>query len=153
MGDREVPGVADSIRRTNLTRDKDARKKDMDEILRMVHENRLHEADERQLENLSLALELKKLIGEKTAVDANDLNKTITDAITAALQNIPTISTVNGFVAADVNRPGMKHISLADLQQTEDRVEISNIEITETKPGEEDAASKLSKLKKLKGNG
>ena len=62
-GDKEVPGVADSIRKTNLTKQHQERRIDQAELLRMVKENRLHEADERQLETLKLAMELNSLLG------------------------------------------------------------------------------------------
>ncbi len=60
--DKEVPGVADTIRKTRLKQDQKARQSDMAELLRMVQEGRIHEADERQLENLKLALELNNLL-------------------------------------------------------------------------------------------
>ena len=61
--DKEVPGVADQVRKTQLSQEQKARKSEMQELLKMLDEGRLHEADERQLEFLKLALELNELFG------------------------------------------------------------------------------------------
>lgn len=148
-----MPGVADSIRRTNLTKEKENRRKDMEELLRMVQENRLHEADERQLENLRLALELKNLLGEKNNVSAVEIERTITQAINSALQNIPFANTERGPLVTEINRPAMKHVSLGEINQAGEKIEIQNVEAQETTSEKDDAALKLAKLKKLKGNG
>lgn len=148
-----MPGVADSIRRTNLVKEKESRRKDMEDLLLMVRENRLHEADERQLENLRLALELKNFLGEKNTVSASDIERTITQAINSALQNISFTSSGQPSPAIDSgSRPSMKHVSLSEINQSEERVEIQNVEAQETTSEKDDAVSKLAKLRKLKGN-
>ncbi len=62
-----MPGVSESIRRTQMKQEQKRRKSDMDELIRMVKENRLHEADERQLESLKLVAELQKVFGTGAA--------------------------------------------------------------------------------------
>ena len=51
-----MPGVADVERRTALSRERAARQVERKELLRMVREGRIHEADERQLETIKLTL-------------------------------------------------------------------------------------------------
>jgi len=148
-----VPGVADTIRKTQLKQDQKARKNDMQELLRMVQEGRLGEADERQLENLKMALELNNLLGkqdtQQAGVDPAQLVEAVKQAISEGMSNV----TVNapGADGVDPSRPQMKHTSLANLAQSDDKVDISHKgEISKEVEGEE-SADKLDKLRKLKG--
>lgn len=150
-----MPGVADQIRRTALKAEQQERKKDMTELMRMVKENRLHEADERQLETLRLSLELNKLMNGKQAtngVSTEEITKAVQSALTEALKH----NNLGEGVSAqrDLSRPGMKHVSLGDLFQGGEEVEISHDGgLSQESQTEEDLTSKLKKLKKLKGNG
>ncbi len=147
-----MPGVADQIRKTGLRQEQKARKSDKDDLLRMLKEGRIHEADERQLEMLSLALELKDLLNTKApAPDTNDIASVIKDAITEGMSNIkvqPT--TIYARETDDPNRPGMKHVSLAKLAQTGTEVDISHTEEIGKPVEGTDSAGKREKLKKLK---
>jgi len=155
-----VPGVANQIRKTQLKQDHQSRKKEMDEILGMVRENRLHEADERQLETLRLALELQKELDTRHQVPeaSPHNNQELIDAVKAAVSeivtNLPTTTIVTrGAPSEDPARPGMKHTSLTDFIHVDENVSISHGEgLTESKEGTDDAGDKLEKLRKLKGN-
>lgn len=156
-GREEVPGVADKIRRTQLKQDQKARQADMQELLKLVREGRLHEADERQLEALKLALELNNLIGERpttpvaVAPAADELVNAIKQAISEGMSNI-TVNAVSGNPADDPSRPQMRHVSLADLIQDDTRIDISHSEgIGHKVEGAEESSDKLEKLRKLKG--
>ena len=63
-----MPGVADSIRRTGLAQEQKSRQRDMEELLGMVRDGRLHEADSRQLETLKLHLQYGRQRNHKTIV-------------------------------------------------------------------------------------
>ena len=148
-----MPGVADAVRRTQSRQSKEERKKEMEEIVRMVKEGRLHEADERQMEALYLATQLNGLNTQPQSLDPNLIQDIIKNAIGQALQNVsPTQS--SGQVN-DVSRPSMKHVSLSDLSQEGPKVEISNSNKMEgqSSTGEDNSANKLEMLKKIKGNG
>jgi len=153
-----MPGVADAIRKTNLQQDQQKRKQEMDQLLKMVREGRLHEADERQLEMLKLALDLNTLLDRKNpesspvpTFDAAVLTAAIKDAVNAAIQNAPIGDGVFNSAAGGA-RPEMKHTSLTDFAQTTDDVAVSHgDELGETKTGTDDSANKLERLKKLKG--
>lgn len=90
--DKDVPGVADTIRRTQLKQDQKSRKNEMQELLLMVQEGRLGEADERQLEHLKLALELNNLLGKQdtpqSGVDPAQLVEVVKQAITEGMSNV-----------------------------------------------------------------
>lgn len=151
--DKDVPGVADQVRKTQLKQDQKARQGDMKELLRMVREGRIHEADERQLENLKLALELNNLLGERKdlqqPVDSTQLVDAIKQAISEGMSNITVNSTnTNGI---DSSRPQMKHTSLTNLIQSDAKVDISHKgEISKEVEGQE-STDKLDKLRKIKG--
>ena len=152
--DKDVPGVADTIRKTQLKQDQKARKNDMQELLRMVQEGRLGEADERQLESLKMALELNNLLGNQdtpqAGVDPAQLVEAVKQAISEGMSNV-TINAPGADGTVDSSRPQMKHTSLANLAQSDDKVDISHKgEITKEEEGEE-SADKLDKLRKLKG--
>lgn len=153
--DKEVPGVADQIRKTQLKQDQKARQSDMSELLKMVQEGRIHEADERQLENLKLALELNNLLGAKetapATVDPEALVEAVKTAITEGMSNVTVNAPAGGGGTVDASRPQMKHTSLADLAQDKTKVEISHKDgISKDVEGEE-STDKLEKLRKLKG--
>ena len=153
-----MPGVADQIRKTQLKQDQAARKKDMEELIRMVQEGRLHEADERQLETLKLIAELQQAFtpapAETPAVSVNVDNQEIIEAVKQAMGEVVANMPAGGGIspAADPSRPKMKHTSLADLAQSKDDVTISHGgTLGEEKTGADDSTDKLEKLKKLKG--
>ena len=153
-----MPGVADAIRKTQLKQEQKARKNDMSELLKMVQEGRLHEADERQLETLKLALELNNVIGTKSdtpVVDADAIAGAVSKAMSEVIENMSSrvIAETNVLSSADPARPGMKHTNLVDLQQVDEEVEIvdhGDALVGESKTGPGDAADKLAKLKKLR---
>jgi hypothetical protein len=154
-----MPGVADVVRRTGLKTEARARKQDMEELIRMVKEDRLHEADERQMEALKLSLELNSLLSAKpqaepaSGVSAQDISEVVQQAVAAALAQVGHVTTRSGTGMAEApGRPSMKHTSLADLHQADSGLEISG-DLGETSQSSDDASSKLEKLKKLKGNG
>lgn len=154
-----MPGVADQIRRTQLSQDQKARKQDMEQLTLMVEEGRLHEADERQLETLKMIAELRQAFEAtppetKTAttvgIDSKEILEAVKQAVGEAVSNIPIGTAVSP--AADPDRPQMKHTSLADLVQSTDEVTISHGgKLGEKKTGKEDSTDKLEKLRKLKG--
>lgn len=160
-----MPGVADQIRKTQLKQDYHSRKKEMDELIAMAKEGRLHEADERQLETLKLALELEKALGERqqapeavvntSQIDQEDLINAVKAAVSEIVTNLPSGTNIGApKPSEDPARPGMKHTSLADFIHTDEDVSISHGEgLTQDKEGDDDAGDKLEKLRKLKGNG
>ena len=151
-----MPGVADAERRTRNRQDKEQRKRDMDEILRMVKEGRLHEADDSQLETLGLALELQRAMSPEPAMLEAQTDPGILEAIKEAVKESLAgvgVSSISASPALDPSRPEMKHTSLSSLKVTEDDLKVSHLEdMGQTKEGEEDAADKLAKLRKIKGN-
>ena len=154
---KDVPGVADQIRKTNLKQEQKARKTDMEELLKLVQEGRLNEADERQLENLKLALELNRLLEDRKPAEPQptlapeQLVEAVKQAISEGMSNV-TIN-AGGGTATDPSRPQMKHTSLADLVQDDTKVDISHKEgISKDIEGAE-STDKLEKLRKLKGGG
>ncbi|GAF97728.1 unnamed protein product [marine sediment metagenome] len=149
-----MPGVSEQIRRTQLKQDQKRRRADMEELARMVKENRLHEADERQLESLKLVAELQKVFGgEAPPVGVpQELVDALTTAVTDAVTNLPP-----GAVAGparpqdDPDRPTMGHVSL-DLSQDGTDLEISHgDELGKEKESTDDAEDKRKKLRELKG--
>ena len=147
-----MPGVSESIRRTQMKQEQKRRKEDMEELVRMVKENRLHEADERQLESLKMVAELQKIFGTgATPVGIpQELVDAVTNAVTDAVSNLPA-----GAIAPavrpqdDPDRPSMQHVSL-DLSQSGDDLKISHGEaLGEEKESTDDAEEKRKKLKEL----
>lgn len=148
-----MPGVSERIRRTQMKQDQKRRKTDMEELVRMVKEDRLHEADERQLETLRVVAELQKVFGTgATPVGIpQELVDAVTNAVTEAVSNLPA-----GAIAApvrpqdDPERPSMKHVSL-DLSQDGTDMKISHgEELGKEKESTDDAEDKLKKLQELK---
>lgn len=152
-----MPGVADQIGKTQKKQEQKARQADMKELLRMVQEGRLHEADERQLESLKLALEINTLIGEKSAapaptIDPTQLVEAVKQAITEGMSNVTINAVSSGDAINDPSRPQMKHVSLADLVQDDTKVDISHSEgVSKDVAGGEASTDKLEQLRKLKG--
>jgi hypothetical protein len=149
-----MPGVSEQVRRTQLKQDQKRRKEDMKELARMVKENRLHEADERQLETLKLVAELQKVFetGATPVGIPQELVDAVTNAVTDAVSNLPP-----GAVAApvrpqdDPERPSMGHVSL-DLSQDGEDLEVSHGDaLGEEKESTDDVEDKLKKLQELKG--
>ncbi len=152
--DKHVPGVADTIRKTQLKQDQKARQSDMAELLVMVQEGRIHEADERQLENLKLALELNQLLGPKetpAGVDSEALVSAVQRAITEGMSNVTVNAHGGGGGVPDPSRPQMKHTSLANLTQADSEVSITNKDDISTTIEGEESSDKLDKLRKIKG--
>mgnify|MGYP005848140905 CR=1 FL=1 len=154
--DTDMPGVADAIRKTTLIQEQRARKQDMQELINMVNEGRLHEADERQLETLKLSLELNDLLQKRVEpanIDTDALTDAVTKAVQQAVKNIPSVehSLSPDTTSQDVQRPGMKHTSLADLAQSDEKIEIVDSgNLVQEGPETKGSADKLAKLKKLK---
>lgn len=154
-----MPGVADAIKNTALRQEQMQRKKEMETLLVLVQEGRLHEANAHQLEVLKLALELNKLIENKSAavtapavVDTDALAAALKSAVQDALSNLPAAAS-QGALPLDSSRPQMKHTSLTDFTHTDGDVSVSHGDtLGEAKTSEESAADKLEKLRKLKGN-
>lgn len=150
-----MPGVADQVRRTQLKQAQKRRKRDMEELIQMVREDRLHEADERQLETLRLIAELQKALPAGVPdVSVNVDDKKIIKAIKKAMHEVVAEMPATGAVlpAAGPARPEMKHTSLSDLGQDDHEVEISHSDdLGEEQTGAEDSAAKLEKLRKIKG--
>ena len=154
-GVKEVPGVADQIRKTQLGQEQRARKSEMQELLKMLQEGRLHEADERQLEFLKLALELNEFFGERNyapigGIDSEQLVAAVKQAISEGMSGI-TVNAVAGEGAVDSSRPQMKHTPLLDLAQDDTPVDISHKEGIGIEIEGEMLTDKLKKLRKLKG--
>ena len=151
--DKKVPGVADKVRRTQLKQEQKARRVEMDELLRLVREGRLHEADERQLESLRLALELNTLLEEKQAPSAlptEELVTAVRQAISEGMADVRIAVPGAGF--EDPNRPEMRHVSLADLVQADDEVDITHKDAIKRSVEGEESTDKLEKLRKIKGS-
>jgi hypothetical protein len=155
-----MPGVNDQIRRTKLAQEQKARQQDMLEILNMVQQGRLHEADNRQLETLKLALELQKALSQNTepkeapAINTDALTDAIKDAVAQAFKGLPA-GTHTGAPAAneDPTRPKMTHVSLTEFVHVDERVVVSHGDsLGQDQESVEDSGDKLEKLRKLKGN-
>lgn len=149
-----MPGVGDKVRRTQMRQDQQRRKEDMEELVRMVKENRLHEADERQLETLKLVAELQKVFGTgSTPVGIpQDLVEAVKGAVTEAVSNLP-IGAIGPAVRPmdDLDRPSMKHVSL-DLSQDGKDLKIAHgEELGKETESTDDAEAKRKKLRDIKG--
>lgn len=154
--DEEVPGVADQIKKTQLKQEQKARQADMQELLKLVKEGRLHEADERQLENLKLALELNTLLEQRQpqqpALDSTQLVEAVKQAISEGMSNVSiNASGSGGEHVSDPSRPSMRHVSLADLVQDETKVDISHRDGISKEIEGSESSDKLEKLRKIKG--
>lgn len=149
-----MPGVSDKIRRTQMRQDQKQRKEDMEELVRMVKENRLHEADERQLETLKLVVELQKIFGTgATPVGIpQDLVEAVKNAVTEAVSNLPIgVAAPAMRPMDDPDRPSMKHVSL-DLSQDGKDLKIAHGDtLGKETESTDDAEAKRKKLRDIKG--
>lgn len=153
-----MPGVADAIKNTALHQEQVQRKKEMETLLILVQEGRLHEANAQQLEVLKLSLELNKLIEAKSiptspaVVDTEALAAALKSAVQDALGNL-TSATPPGVLPTDPGRPQIKHTPLTEFTHPDGDVSVSHGDtLGEARISEESAAEKLEKLRKLKGN-
>jgi hypothetical protein len=153
--DKDVPGVADQIRKTQLKQDQKSRKSDMEELLKLVSEGRLHEADERQLESLKMVLELNSLLDSRESLQPTiapeQLVEAVKQAISEGMSNVTINALGGGGHAADPARPQMKHTSLTDLAQSKETVNISHKGGVSKEIEGEESTDKLEKLRKIKG--
>jgi len=151
-----MPGVSDTIRKTQLKQEQRSRKQEMEELIRMVDEGRLHEADERQLATLKLALDLNEALNRtKPApqINSEEIASVIAQAVQQAVKEIPMrpISSSDVTSTQDSSRPSMKHTNLANLTQTDEKVEIiDHGGLVQEGPETKSSADKLAKLKKLR---
>jgi hypothetical protein len=146
-----MPGVADQVRRTQLIQEQRRRKKDMEELVRMVKEDRLHEADERQLETLRIVTELQKAFeGEVAPVGVpQDLLEAVREVVVDAVSKLPA-PTVAVRPQDDPDRPTMKHVSL-DLSQDGTDLQVSHgEELGKEEESTDDAKEQLNKLREIK---
>ena len=148
-----MPGVVEVERRTKLANEKKTRRADHAELLRMVKEGRLHEADERQLETLKLAIELNELLERKNVpvtIPTDELAQAVKDAVKEGFENAPV-----GVVAAPGSsapeRPQMRHVSLTDVKHEDEKLNVQGEVEGEEKTA--DGEAKLEKLRRLKGQG
>jgi hypothetical protein len=125
----------------------------MQELLRMVQEGRLHEADEHQLETLKLTLELSNLLEQKQpkAVDVSaELIDAVKHAISEGLLQGDIRVGSGSDVGQDSARPEMRHVSLAELTQVDEDIDIAHkAAVSRTIEGK-DSVDKLEKLRQLK---
>lgn len=153
--DNNVTGVADQIRKTQLQQDQRSRQSDMRELLKMVQEGRLHEADERQLENLKLSIELNHLLEprEQPPVEINissDIIEAVRGAVADQLAKSGTFQPHEGF-ETDTARPEMKQVTLGTLSHEKEDLQIQGDLKGDTGKSSDDAAQKREMLKKIKG--
>ena len=149
-----MPGVTETIRQTKLKQEEKKRKQEMEELKKMVAEDRLHEATEHQLATLQLVTELQKSFEAATPPPSipHGLVEAVKAAVTDAVANLPV--GVTGGISSrpqdDPNRPTMKHVSL-DLSQSGEDLEVSHgEELGKEKQGSDDGGDKLKKLKEIK---
>lgn len=153
--DNNVPGVADQIRKTKLTQDQRSRQNDMQELLKMVQEGRLHEADERQLANLKLAMELNQILAPKSQapIEVNistDIIDAVREVVADQLAKSGTIYP-QGVPAVDPDRPVMKQVTLGTLSHEKEDLHIQGDLKGDVGKSADDAAQKREMLKKIKG--
>lgn len=156
-----MPGVIDSQRKTKLKQEKLNRKKEKEELLRMLKENRLHEADERQLETIQLALELSNIFQERSKPENPTIdNKLLAEAIKEALVDVvsklpssPRTETFDGAnsTSSPNTRPTMRHVDLSSIKHEDSGLNISHDDtLTQEKESTEDTSDKLKRLRELK---
>lgn len=153
-----MPGVADAERRTRNAQEQKGRKQDRDQLMQLLAEGRLHEADAHQVEQIKLALELSEMLGVKQeaapGMDEEKLAAALRTALAEVIAAMPTgYSGSAGSSPSDVSRPGMKHTSLTSITHKESGLDVIGGDSLATESeGEEGAAEKLARLKELKGN-
>lgn len=153
-----MPGVADAQRKTQLKQEQQARKRDHEELIELVREGRIHEADERQLEMIKLALELKSVMEPKeqsSAIDPQILADAVGKAVENAISKAGPIAAAGGnstTTSGPTGRPSMRHVDLTNIQYDKTGVEISHGDsLSKEESSEGDGAQKLQRLRKLKG--
>ncbi len=158
-GDKNVPGVADVERRTKAAQEQKTRKSERDNLLVLIAEGRLHEADAAQIEQIKLALELGELLNhepQSTGIDADQLAAALKGVVTdlvAAMPKVIHTSGSGGGSVEDTSRPGMKHTSLSSITHKDSEINISHGDaLTVEKEGDEDAGEKLKRLREIKGS-
>ncbi len=148
-----MPGVADAERRTRASQKQQGRKRDRETLLNLLAEGRIHEADEHQLEQIKLALELSELMGVKQesgpALDEAKLVEALRVAMADVVANMPRAA---GSSADDPSRPKMGHNSMTSISHKDSGLDVQGAEnLTQETEGDDDAAEKLKRLRELKG--
>lgn len=160
-----MPGVADRVRKTQLLQEREQRREETQEVLNLIKENRLHEADDRQIDLIKTSMEITTTINEakiagrrshdlQSQLDKlGDLENLINNAVRSALSGV-----VQGGGSAvssppsDPQRPKMEHISIADIQIAQEPVSLTNsTSLGETVVNDSEATDKLEQLRRLKG--
>lgn len=152
-----MPGVADAERKTKASQKQQGRKRDRETLMTLLAEGRLHEADEHQLEQIKLALELSELMGVKQEVSAGLDEKALVSAIRVAMAevvaNMPRAVVPTGSSVSDPTRPKMGHNSMTSISYKDSGLDVQGAEnLTQEAEGDADAAEKLKRLKELKGS-
>jgi hypothetical protein len=155
----DMPGVADAERRTKSAQEQKGRKLDRENLMQLLAEGRLHEADAHQVEQIKLALELSEMLGVKQesapGLDEEKLAAALRVAVADVVAAIPTGFSGGsaGSSSADTSRPGMKHTSLTSITHKESGLDVvGGDKLATESEGEEGAAEKLARLRELKGN-
>lgn len=146
-----MPGVVEAERRTRLAREQKARQLERTELLRLVRENRLHEADAYQLETIKLALEIGNLLerkGGSSNIPTDELAEAVKKAIQEGLAGV-RMGSDGSSGEETLSRPKMRHVSLTDVKQSDEKVQVQGDMREEEKTAE--GGEKLEKLRKLKG--
>ena len=151
-----MPGVADAERKTRDLQKQRGRKRDRETLMSLLAEGRLHEADEHQLEQIKLALELSEMMGVKPesgpALDEEKLVSAVRAAMAEVVSNMPQAVGPTGSSVSDPARPKMGHNSMTSISHKDSGLDVQGAEnLTQETEGDEDAAAKLRRLKELKG--
>lgn len=151
-----MPGVADAERKTRAVQKQQGRKRDRESLMNLLAEGRLHEADEHQLEQIKLALELSEIMGAKQepgqAIDEEKLVSAVRSAMAEVVAAMPTAVGPTGSSVSDPARPKMGHNSMTSISHKDSGLDVQGAEnLTQEAEGDEDAAEKLRRLKELKG--
>jgi len=153
-----MPGVADAERKTKAVQKQQGRKRDRETLMSLLAEGRLHEADEHQLEQIKLALELSELMGAKQepgqSIDEEKLVSAVRAAMAEVVSNMPVgTGGVTGSSVSDPARPKMGHNSMTSISHKDSGLDVQGAEnLTQETEGDEDAAEKLRRLRELKGS-
>jgi len=151
-----MPGVADAERRTKAAQEQKGRRRDRETLMNLLAEGRIHEADEHQLEQIKLALELSELMGVKQeagpVLDEDKLIAAVRAAMVEFVDNIPKAVGPAGNAISDPARPKMGHTSMTSISHKDSGFDVQGAEnLTQETEGDEGAAEKLRRLRELKG--
>lgn len=151
-----MPGVADAERKTRASQKQQGRRRERENLMSLLAEGRLHEADEHQVEQIKLALELSELMGAKQepgqAIDEEKLVSAVRAAMAEVVSNMPVGTGPTGSSVSDPARPKMGHNSMTSISHKDSGLDVQGAEnLTQEAEGDEDAAEKLRRLKELKG--